>query len=155
MEHVRVLDFAPVEGIFMQINNKTFEKFVTVNLVSEICSYCSVYYFYRTFLHVSSVVFCKIAKRTWNIALLWIFIFSYTPYFGEKLLFYVEHKIKVSPPSTLYMKKWISITTKYFKSETFLFHVIEQNIVKLGSTIFEPFVLSLMDMFERSQRFYV
>ena len=25
------LDFAPVEGIFMQINNKTFEKFITLN----------------------------------------------------------------------------------------------------------------------------
>ena len=34
----RVFDFALVEGIFMQINNKTFEKFITMNLVSEICS---------------------------------------------------------------------------------------------------------------------
>ena len=34
----RVFDFAHVEGIFMQINNKTFEKFITMNSVSEICS---------------------------------------------------------------------------------------------------------------------
>ena len=26
----------------MQINNNTFEKFITVNLVSGVCSYCSV-----------------------------------------------------------------------------------------------------------------
>ena len=32
----------------------------------------------------------------------------------EKLLFYDLHKIKVSPPSTWYMKKLISIATKYF-----------------------------------------
>ena len=36
------LDFAAVEGIFMQINNKTFEKFITTNLISEICAYCSI-----------------------------------------------------------------------------------------------------------------
>ena len=42
MLHVRVLDFAPVEGIFMQIDNKTFEKFITMNLVSEICNYSSI-----------------------------------------------------------------------------------------------------------------
>ena len=45
-----------------------------------------------------------------------IFIFSYTTYLVEKLLFHVLHKIKVSPPSTLYMKKLISITTKCFMS---------------------------------------
>ena len=39
--NVACLDFAPIEAIFMQINNKTFEKFITMNSVSEICSYCS------------------------------------------------------------------------------------------------------------------
>ena len=34
----------------------------------------------------------------------------------EKLLFYAPHNIKVSSPSTLYMIKQISITTKYFMS---------------------------------------
>ena len=34
----------------------------------------------------------------------------------EKLLFYIPHKIKVSAPSTSYMKKLISTTTKYFMS---------------------------------------
>ena len=104
-----VLDFAPVEGIFMQINKKTFGKFITMNLVRKICSYCSISQFLTfiaRFLHVSSVVFYKIAKRTWNILLLWIWIFSYSTYLVEKCLcsfltLYVEHKIKVSPPSTL------------------------------------------------------
>ena len=36
--NVACLDFAPIEAIFMQINNKTFEKFITMNSVSEICS---------------------------------------------------------------------------------------------------------------------
>ena len=42
----------------------------------------------------------NILFQTWNISLLWIFIFSYTTYLVEKLLFYAPHNIKVSPPST-------------------------------------------------------
>ena len=63
----RVLDFAPVEGIFMQIINKTFEKFITMNLVSEICSYCSIsrlLTFIARFYTFPQQFFGRIAKRT-------------------------------------------------------------------------------------------
>ena len=58
----------------------------------------------------------SILFQIWNISLLWIFIFLYIRYLVEKLLFYAPHNIKVSSPSKLYMKKQISITTKYFMS---------------------------------------
>ena len=43
-------------------------------------------------------------------------IFFSATYLEEKRLFYALHKIKASPPSTLYMNKLISITTKHFMS---------------------------------------
>ena len=58
----------------------------------------------------------KISFRTGNISLLWIFIFPYTKHLVEKPLFYAQYKINFYPRSSLYMKKWISITTIYFIS---------------------------------------
>ena len=43
-------------------------------------------------------------------------IFFSPTYLEEKRLFYALHKIKASPPRTMYMNKLISITTKHFMS---------------------------------------
>ena len=41
-------DSTPAEGIFVQINNKKFEKIITRNLVSEFCSYCDIFHIQLT-----------------------------------------------------------------------------------------------------------
>ena len=43
-----------------------------------------------------------------------IFIFSYTTYLVEKVLFYALRKIKVSPQSTLYMKYFVVMDIYFF-----------------------------------------
>ena len=57
------LYFTPGKGIFMQINNKTFEKFITMNLVREIFSCCSISGFliarFYTFLRLFFLQDCE------------------------------------------------------------------------------------------------
>ena len=48
----------------------------------------------------------NILFRTWNIPLLWIFIFSYTTYLVEKLLFYALHK-EFKKRTKIYSSKYV------------------------------------------------
>ena len=72
----------------MQVSNKTF---IAMNLASEICSYCSISRFltsivrFCTFPQYFFLQDCEVNKK---VLLLWVFIFSYTTFLVEKLLFH-------------------------------------------------------------------
>ena len=77
------------------LNTATFkmELYVTIvngfyvlNATCHLLQYFLVSYFYRTFLHVSLVVFCRIVKRTWIFRCYGYLFFIYSVLRGESFI---------------------------------------------------------------------
>ena len=126
MQHVRLLGFTPVEGIFMQINNKTFEKFITMNLNSKICSYLG----FSLLSHVFTR-FLSSFLQDWKAGMKYflvvdIYFFIYNLLRGETFILCRAEKKCFSIKYVVYEKINIH-NNKIFhvQNEIFLFHIIK------------------------------
>ena len=104
----------------MQINDKIFDKFITVDLVSEICSYCSIITYCARFLS-SFLQDCEAVMKYFVV--MYVSFFIYNELGGETLC--QEWNKSFSIKYVVYEQ--INIHNNeilHVRNEIFLFHVI-------------------------------